>query len=206
MPWALATAKKLLITKHIRHPLAEELFRNKRWPMETDTKGSLDTITEFSALQLPKLVMHIQSMVVTLLMSTLLVSVGCSASKPDPNDNDRTTRAVLGVVAEYYGDYLNSHRGKPPKDNADFHEYLQSRAESLKLFNVESPDQLFKSARDNRPLVIVSGKVIAPPDAPRSPWAAFEQKGIDGKRLGVRVRGGIHELTTDEIDQLFSGN
>lgn len=143
-------------------------------------------------------------MLATLLLATLLVSVGCSSTKTIPDDGDRTTRAVLGVLSDFYADYLQSHNGKAPKDNADFHKYLESRAEDLKLFNVESPDELFTSRRDGRPLVIVSGQVVAPPDSPRSPWAAYEQKGIDGKRYAVRVRGGIHEMTDDEITQTFS--
>jgi hypothetical protein len=145
-------------------------------------------------------------LVTSLLVAALLVSGGCSSAKPGPNNDERMTRAILGVLSEFYGDYLQSHRGKPPKDNADFHKYLQSRAEDLKLYNVESPDQLINSRRDGRPLVIVSGRVVAPPDLPESPWAAYEQKGIDGIKFAVRVRGGIHELSEDEVSEIFSIN
>ena len=139
-----------------------------------------------------------------LLATALSICAGCPEGRPGPDDKDRQTRAVLGVVAEFYGSYLRNRKGKAPKDNEDFHNYLASRAEELKLYNVESPDQLFNSPRDERPLVIVSGQVVAPPDYPESPWAAFEQKGADGKRYGVRVRGGVHELTTEEIDQILA--
>lgn len=143
---------------------------------------------------------------VAVLVTGMFSSAGCSSAKPEPNDSDRMTRAVLGIVAEFYADFLQSHHGKPPQDNADFHKYLASRAEDLKLYNVESPDQLHSSHRDERPLVIISGRIVAPPDSPDSPWAAHEQKGIDGKRLAVRVRGGIHELSEDEIAEIFESN
>ncbi len=171
--------------------------------METELKLPLFVKTVFSVKAMTLLQ---RGIVATFLIASLLVSVGCSSGKPKPNDSDRMTRAVLGVVAEFYGDYLQYHRGKPPKDEAEFHRYLESRSEDLKLYNVESPDQLFKSPRDDRPLVIVSGRVVAPPDSPESPWAAYEQKGIDGKRFAARVRGGIHELSDDEIAQIFSNN
>ena len=140
------------------------------------------------------------------LACTIFSTIGCTASKPEPDDDDRMTRAILGVIAEFYGDYLESHQGNAPKDNQDFYNYLESRAEDLKLYNVEHPDQLHISHRDDRPLVIVSSKVIAPEDAPRSPWAAFEQAGVDGKIYAVRVRGGIHEFSDDEASEIFSQN
>lgn len=149
-------------------------------------------------------VLQNNAVLAAILMVCLLVNVGCSSGKPGPEDNDRQTRAILGVISQFYGEYLSSHRGKPPKDNEAFYEYLGTRSDALKLFNVESPDQLYRSHRDGRPLVIVSEKLIAPPDAPESPWAAFEQQGLDGKILAVRVRGGIHELSVDESSQLFS--
>lgn len=132
--------------------------------------------------------------------------VGCSASKPEPDDDDRMTRAILGIVGEFYGDFLESHKGRPPKDNQDFYRYLESRADDLRLYNVEHPDQLHVSHRDDRPLVIVSEKVVAPPDAPQSPWAAFEQQGLEGKVYAVRVRGGIHEMTAEEAAEMFAKN
>ena len=183
--------------------------------MKTDTRERSKTVAEVAKLQEPpeflpvqlrKLVLQQHGIVATFLVASLLINVGCSSGRPGPDDSDRQTRAVLGVVAVFYGGYLQNRKGKAPKDNEDFHKYLESRAEDLKLYNVESPDQLFNSPRDERPLVIVSGKVVAPPDAPKSPWAAFEQKGIDGKRFGVRVRGGIHELSSDEIDQILSSS
>jgi len=112
----------------------------------------------------------------------------------------------MSVLSEFYGDYLQSHKGHPPKDSADFHKYLESRSEDLNIYNVDSPDQLFTSSRDGKPLVIVCGKRLAPADSPGTPWAAYEQMGVDGKRFAVRVHGGIHELSDDEIAQIFRNN
>ncbi|RIK85351.1 MAG: hypothetical protein DCC67_04155 [Planctomycetota bacterium] len=61
-------------------------------------------------------------------------------------------------------------------------------------------DGLLTSPRDGQPLVIVYGKRIAPKDSPNTPWAAYEQTGVDGKRMVAKVRGTVDELTTAEID------
>lgn len=106
---------------------------------------------------------------------------------------------VLSVI---YGEYLDSHLGKPPKDIGAFREYLESRADELEWYNIENLDQLLISPRDGQPLVIVCGKRLAPADSPGTPWAAYEQTGIDGKRMAVQVRGGVYELSADEIDQI----
>lgn len=144
----------------------------------------------------------------TRLLTSLLVlfAVGCGTSKPEPDDNDRMTRAILGIVGEFYGAYLNTHKGRPPKDNQDFYRFLESRADELRLYNVENPDQLYDSYRDNRPLVIVSGEVVSADDASGSPYAAFEQQGVDGRIYAVRVRGGIHEMSAEEAAELFVKN
>ncbi len=168
--------------------------------METELKHRLfgKTVFLFQAL-----VSRNRGVLATLLIVGLLISAGCSTKKPAQGDSDRLTRAVLGVVAEFYGDYLNSHKGKAPKDNQAFYKYLESRADDLKLYHVDDPSELYNSHRDGRSLVIVVGNVIAPPDSPDSPWAAFEQEGVDGKILAVRVRGGVHEMTDEESHELF---
>ena len=138
----------------------------------------------------------------TLLMASLLVCASCSTGdsiKPD----ERQARVVMNVLSIFYGEYLESHRGKPPESSDEFREYLESRPEELKRNNVTSVDQLLTSPRDGLPLVMVCGKRVAPPGSPGTPWAAYEQSGVNDKRLAVQVRGGVHEFSTNEIDRLF---
>ena len=89
-----------------------------------------------------------------------------------------------------------------PKTPTLFREYLQSRSEDLKRYNVETLDQLLVSPRDGQPLIIVTSQRRVPFGAPGMPWAAYEQTGVDGKRIAVQVRGGAHELTAEEIAKL----
>jgi len=110
----------------------------------------------------------------------------------------------MNVLSIFYGEYLESHRGKPPQSSADFRQYLESRPEDLKRYKVKNPNQLMTSPRDGQPLVIVCGKRrLAPADSPGTPWAAYEQTGVEGKRMAVRVRGGVHDLSDDEVAQIF---
>jgi hypothetical protein len=125
---------------------------------------------------------------------------GCGGGNPgNLSDRDRETSVILRIVALQYGDYLTSHGGAPPKDQTAFRKYLDARLDDLAAYNVKSSDEILTSPRDGQPLVIVCGKRIASPDAPESPWAAYEQTGVDGKRMAVSIRGGSYELTPEEF-------
>jgi hypothetical protein len=109
----------------------------------------------------------------------------------------------MNVLSVFYGEYLDSHQGTPPKDSDAFRKYLESRTEDLKLYRVDSPDQIMTSPRDGQPFTIVCGQRLAPADSPDTPWAAYEQTGVNGKRMAVSVRGGAHEQSADEIARQF---
>jgi len=137
----------------------------------------------------------------------LLACGGCGVKEaPVLQGSDRQTRVVMNVLSVFYGEYLDSHQGTPPKHSDDFRKYLESRVDDLKTYKVDSPDQLMTSPRDAKPFTIVCGQRLAPSDSPGTPWAAYEQTGVNGKRMAVTVRGGAHELSADEIAQKFPTN
>jgi len=139
------------------------------------------------------------------LLGSWLLSAGCGGGvSPTGGDADFQTRRSMSAVASFYGDYLSAH-GAPPKDEAAFRAFLQERSKQIERMNIGGVDGLLKSPRDEQPLVVVYGKRIAPPDSPHMPWAAFEQTGVDGKRMAAQVRGSIEELTTEEIEKLQAG-
>ena len=111
----------------------------------------------------------------------------------------------MNALANLYGMYLDSHQGRPPKDEKEFRAYLDSMPQALAAYNVTQVDQMLTSPRDGQPFVIIFGKKkIAPADSPGTPWAAYEQTGIDGKRFAVQVRGGVKILSDTEIEQIAS--
>jgi hypothetical protein len=133
------------------------------------------------------------------LLLGLAATLGCGGVSPTGGGDDFQTRRMLGLVATFYGDFL-SERGAPPKDEAAFRAFLQERSQRLERMKLDV-DTLLTSPRDGQPFIIVYGKRVAPRDSPNTPWAAYEQTGVDGKRLAAQVRGQIVELTTEEIDK-----
>lgn len=136
---------------------------------------------------------------------SLLTFAGCSAGDPlASGSTDRQTRVIMNLLSVYYGDYLQA-QSAPPKDAATFRAYIESRSSDLQRYNLQGPDQLLTSPRDGQPFVIVTGKRLAPKDSPGTPWAAYEQTGALGTQMAVQVRGGVHDLSPEEIAQNFGG-
>jgi hypothetical protein len=109
----------------------------------------------------------------------------------------------LAVLGLQYGSYLAEHNGAPPPDEKAMREFLESRLDELSAYNVKSADDLLGAGRDGQPVKIVVGAKVASPDQPQYPWAAYEQVGIDGKRLASNARGGVYELTAEEFAKQF---
>lgn len=138
-----------------------------------------------------------------LLAACLIGTTGCASGDTAAiGPNDRQTRIVMNVLSIFYGEYLDSHAGRPPQDSAAFREYIESRPDELQRYNVQNLDELLNSPRDGQPFVIVCGKRVAPKDSPATPWAAYEQSGLDGIIMAVQVRGGVHDLSASEISQI----
>lgn len=138
-----------------------------------------------------------------LVAACLLALVGCSQGDPLTSGSlDRQTRIVLNLCSNFYDEFLRSHGGAPPKDQEAFRAYMESRREDLARYNVKELDQLLVSPRDGKPFLFVVGKRVAPPNSPGTPWAAYEQVGVEGKIMAVQVRGGVHELTADELAKI----
>lgn len=103
---------------------------------------------------------------------------------------------VLGLE---YGSYLTEHNGAPPPDEAAMRAYLQSRMADLNEYGVKGVDDLLRPGRDGQPIKVVSGAKIAAPDRSQFAWAAYEQTGVDGKRLLCDSRGGVYEIGDTEF-------
>jgi hypothetical protein len=139
----------------------------------------------------------------TLMASAALV-LGCGGGvSPTGGDADFQTRRSMSALASFYGDYMSAY-GAPPADEAAFRTFLQERSKGIERMDIGGVDGLLKSPRDGQPLVVLYGKRKAPADSPNTPWAAYEQTGVDGKHMAAQVRGSVEELTADQIAKEFS--
>ena len=101
----------------------------------------------------------------------------------------------LTVLTKIYGDHMNAHQGRPPKDEAAFKDYIrQHGAHRLKGADMNELDALFVSTRDNQRLVFIYG-IIADPRR-QTTVIGYEHSAVDGKRT-VGYRHGAAELVDD---------
>ena len=127
-------------------------------------------------------------------------ATGCGAKSS--SDSGQQNAAEFNSLVGFYAVLLRS--GDRPKDEADFKTRIRGPlAPMAEKLNVTDVDGLFTSKRDGKPLVIAYGKPFA--------WAAtgggqeviaYEQEGIDGKRLVGFSMGMTEEADQARFDQL----
>jgi len=146
-------------------------------------------------------------LVATLVLGGLLSSAGCGRGNPVATGVDRETRIRLNILATFYKEYLDSHRGKPPKDMDSLRQHLQTQADTIEAYKrrnlIGSLQELLTSARDDQPFVIMFGEKVGLSDMPGAFWIAHEQAGVDGKRMAVRLQGGVDVLDADQFARDF---
>ena len=147
------------------------------------------------------------SITLSLVGGCLLVGAlaGCSGGPSQPTGDEATARAALAGLGLKYGEYLNSHNGAAPADEAALRAHLESRMSELKGYGIKSPDDLLKSHRDGQPMTIVVGKTIPVPDMAGVFVAAYEQTGVGAKKLICNTRGGVFDLPAQEVAAQVSG-
>ena len=108
---------------------------------------------------------------------------------------------MMRMVGVEYGRYLAEHNGAAPADDAAFRAFVDGQIAKTPDYGVKNAEELFACSRDGQPLTIVVGAKIVVPDQTDQAWAAYEQTGVDGKRLAVNTRGGVVELGADEFSR-----
>jgi hypothetical protein len=131
----------------------------------------------------------------------VLASSGCGGTASPAGDQGQT-KAAMRLLGIQYAQYLGSHNGSPPKDEAAWRSYLEAHMNELSPYGVKSVDDLLKSQRDGQPLVVVYGKAVPVPEQVDLTWTAYEQTGVGGKRLVCNTRGGVAELSAEDFGKL----
>jgi hypothetical protein len=127
-------------------------------------------------------------------------SLGCGQGANSSGEEGQV-RAAMVLLGREYGTYVGEHNGAPPKDETALRAYLESRLGELSAFGVNSVDDLLRAGRDGQPIQMIYGEKVVSPDRPEYPWAAYEQVGVDGKRLASDARGGIYEIGDEEFSR-----
>ena len=123
-------------------------------------------------------------------------ALGCGAKSADTGPQNAAE--FKSLVTLYYSTMRNGER---PKDEADFKARIRGNlapmAEKLAVTDV---DGLFISKRDGKPLVILYDS--PPASGGGEEVVAYEQEGVDGKRLVGFSMGSIEEADQARFDEL----
>ena len=135
----------------------------------------------------------------------LLATAGCRSRV----ENVPAMESNLRPLALFYGQFVGQHAGKPPADEEEFREYLDSlSAGELDAWGVEDVDRLFVSPRDGKPYVVLYGEdaLKGPRRFADSPVIAYEQVGMGGRRLVATALGAVEEVDQTMMKDLVPGS
>jgi hypothetical protein len=142
---------------------------------------------------MPVISFRARAMTRTAVALLMVVGAGCS-NPPAPTAPERLPLRQLAVL---YGKYRNGHKGRPPKDEAEFKQYIKGLdANQLSAAGISEAevDGLFVSPRDGQPYEV---RYNDPPPAegPDGPAAVVVEKvGKDGKRMVAYSMGKVDEI------------
>lgn len=125
--------------------------------------------------------------------SALLVLAGCGGSAPAGSQKSH----VKGLSALYVKAAFDLSRN--PANEQEFKAALAKAPINLDPLGVSSIDELFTSDRDGQPLVVLYGPT---PKGVDPGVVAYEQEGVDGKRLVGFRAAGVEEADEARLKQL----
>jgi hypothetical protein len=123
-----------------------------------------------------------------------LTAVGCGSPEVKPLDEE-TMAAVRHFqrIGTAYNRAYQANR-KPPSSANDLKPFLKEAG--------GGGDALL-SPNDGKPVVIVPGVAMdAPPEEGARSIVAYEQTGVNGKRMMVDVRGMVHTVSDEEFAKI----
>ncbi len=144
----------------------------------------------------------------TFVASAAVFLAGCSRDST-ADDVAKLNKSNIQRLSNFYAGmqngYASSKGSVPPKDEAEFKEYIRAYpADKLKMMGVDAGniEELFKSERDGKPFKIrykVGGGrgSVAP--------VIFELEGKDGKKQVGFTGGNVEDVDQSTYDQYFAG-
>jgi hypothetical protein len=123
-----------------------------------------------------------------------LVLVGCAVEGPATETGTHRVRVLTGIYNKVSRDL-----GRPPKDEQEFKDKVNSAGLSPKSLKVSSIEELFVSERDGQPFAIVYGSTPKGSDV-----VVYEQTGVDGKRLVGHRIGMVEEVDEAKFQELVA--
>ena len=131
-----------------------------------------------------------------LAICTFVCVVGCEFSKPKPPSG----QLEIEKVASWFHMHRRRNRGKAPKDEAAFLEFIE--AEYDRLGKSVDATEMLTSPRDGETFEMLYGKKAVSKN-PEENVAAYEREGYDGKKLVAFESGISREVDDAELQSLL---
>lgn len=124
----------------------------------------------------------------------LLGLAGCKEEIPE---TQLEAESKLRPLTQLYFEFRQRNRGRPPKDEAQFKEFIGSFGQ--RHLQGRTVDEMLVSSRDNQKFVFAYGRPIVSPQG--FGIVAYEQEGVDGKRYVADDLGVVSELNAEAFQR-----
>ena len=134
-------------------------------------------------------------------LAVSMASLGCdTATVKEPTTEDR---AAIEGVAKWFQYFRTKHRGKAPKDEAEFAEFIE-KIVSERNDDV-TVDQILTSPRDGKKFIVQYGKAAGKSRNLDENVACYEQEGSGGRKLVAFEAAWGKEVDEVELQSLLAG-
>lgn len=115
--------------------------------------------------------------------------LGCSADSTTPSVSQPVDKRAPRALAVFYQEFMSSHGGRPPQDEAEFREFLGTLTERLQAGGLDADKVL--TAPQGGAWIIGYGQ---PFEVEGQRIIAYSSTSVDGKRSAVNERGAVQQI------------
>ncbi len=139
-----------------------------------------------------------------LLLVGIVGTLGCSGGSQSTGEA-AASKGNIQALGALYGQCMDSLRGRPPKDEAQFRSFLESKkaAQSLEQFGITNIDDLWTASRYDGKIVVTYGNQVGQGARGGLPYIAYESETTGGKRYIVDPTGASYEVKDAQFRQYF---
>lgn len=136
----------------------------------------------------------LQCVLVLLLSCCALVSTGCSGGSNAAATSRPADVRASRALSVFYQEFMSTHGGAPPQNEAEFREFLGTLADRLQAGGLDA-DKLLTSP-DGGPWIVGYGR---PLEVDGRRIIAYSRNSIDGKRMVINERGGVESIEESKL-------
>jgi hypothetical protein len=126
--------------------------------------------------------------------------VGCGRGS-SPAVSQTTDARSPRALAVFYQEFQEGHGGRPPKDEAEFREFLGTLSARLEAGGLTA-DKVLTSPKSSNAWVVGYGTPIKIDGVE---YIAYESAAVEGKRGAINARGAVESIDDAKFESLAPG-